>query len=121
MNFYQCEDCGNIAGLITDNGGKLTCCDKQMAKLEANVMEASKEKHIPVAVKEDGRLKVSVGASPHKMLPEHYTYWVAVTTADRDEFVYLKPGMVPEATFPYLGKGTVYAYCNVHGLWKSEV
>ncbi|WP_312523301.1 desulfoferrodoxin family protein [Anaerospora sp.] len=121
MVFYQCEHCGNIAGLITDNGGKLTCCDKQMAILEANVTEASEEKHIPVAVKEDNTLQVSVGASPHKMLPEHYTYWVAVATDNRDEFVYLKPGMEPVATFPYTGKGTVYAYCNIHGLWKSEV
>lgn len=121
MVFFQCEHCGNIAGLITDNGGKLACCDQQMAKLEANVTVASEEKHIPVAVKEDGVLKVSVGASPHKMLPEHYTYWVAVAADDKEEFVYLKPGMEPKAEFSDVDKAVVYAYCNVHGLWKTEV
>ena len=36
---------------------------------------------------------------------------------------YLKPGEAPEARF-HLGedgKATVYAYCNLHGLWKAEL
>ena len=34
---------------------------------------------------------------------------------------YLKPGEEPTKTFckKFADHGTVYAYCNLHGLWKA--
>jgi len=32
---------------------------------------------------------------------------------------YLKPGDAPKAEF-HAASGTVYAYCNLHGLWKAD-
>ncbi len=36
----------------------------------------------------------------------------------------LKPGEKPEGVFPlgdYKGKVHVYEYCNLHGLWKTDI
>ena len=47
--FYICEHCGNIVGKIHDSGVPLVCCGQKMTQIEAGVVEASREKHIPVA------------------------------------------------------------------------
>ena len=47
--FYICETCGNLIGMIHSSGVNVVCCGKKMTELEAGVVEASREKHIPVA------------------------------------------------------------------------
>ena len=121
MDFYRCEHCGNIVAVIKNGGGQLICCGEPMKKLEANVTDASQEKHVPVAVREGGRLKVSVGSAAHPMTAEHLIEWIAVVSEGKNELVYLKAGMEPKAEFADVpAKATVYAYCNLHGLWKTE-
>lgn len=118
--FYRCERCGNIVAMIKAGGGTLTCCGQAMTKLEANTADASKEKHVPVVTKEDGKITVTVGAAPHPMLAEHHIEWIALATEDSVEIKYLKPGEAPKAEFAGAAAGTVYAYCNLHGLWRAE-
>lgn len=121
MDFYRCEHCGNIVAVVKNGGGKLICCGEPMKKLEANVTDASQEKHVPVAVKEGNTLKVSVGSAAHPMTAEHLIEWIAVASEGKNEFVYLKAGMEPKAEFADVpAQATVYAYCNLHGLWKTE-
>jgi len=36
------------------------------------------------------------------------------------EITYLEPGMEPKAEFNETESGTVYEYCNLHGLWKVD-
>jgi superoxide reductase len=55
------------------------------------------------------------------MLPEHHIEWIALVTDEKVELVYLKPGMEPKAEFAEVSSGTVYEYCNLHGLWKAEI
>lgn len=117
---YRCEVCGNIVVKIKNGGGTLSCCGKPMVKLEANTVEASTEKHIPVVTNEDGRIKVTVGSVLHPSLPEHYIEWIALVTEDQIQLTYLKPGMDPVAEFEEVRTGTVYEYCNIHGLWKTD-
>lgn len=51
----------------------------------------------------------------------HYIEWVALEAAGRLEIHYLKPGQAPTTFFAGGVKtGIVYAYCNLHGLWKAE-
>lgn len=116
--FYRCEICGNIVVLIKNGGGTLTCCDQTMTKLEANITDGAKEKHVPLINKVDGKIKAEIGSTLHPMLDEHHIEWVALSTDDKTEIVYLKPGMEPKAEFAEVGSGTVYEYCNLHGLWK---
>jgi len=118
--FYRCEICGNMVALIKKGDGTLTCCDQAMTKLEPNTTDGAKEKHVPVITKENGKVKVVIGSTLHPMLPEHYIEWIALDTGEKTEIVYLKPGMEPKAEFADATRGTVYEYCNLHGLWKAS-
>lgn len=120
IDFYRCNVCGNIVALIKVGGGTLVCCGQNMQKLEANSTEASQEKHVPVITKEDGKIKVAVGSVLHPMAPEHFIEWIALVVDDKVEFKFLKPGDEPKAEFGEVKTGTVFAYCNQHGLWKAE-
>ncbi|MGE4485855.1 MAG: desulfoferrodoxin [Oscillospiraceae bacterium] len=120
VEFYRCEICGNIVALIVKGGGTLVCCGQTMTKLEANTTDAALEKHVPVVAKEGGKIKVSVGSTLHPMLPEHYIQWIALVSGEKVEFRFLKPGEEPKAEFDAVESGTVYEYCNLHGLWKAD-
>lgn len=120
VDFYRCEVCGNIVSLIKKGGGTLTCCGQAMTKLVANSTDAAKEKHVPVVTKESGKIKVSIGSTLHPMLPEHHIEWIALVCGDKVEFKFLKPGDEPKSEFGEVESGTVFAYCNLHGLWKAE-
>ncbi|HHV59822.1 MAG TPA: desulfoferrodoxin [Clostridiaceae bacterium] len=119
--FYQCGICGNMVGLIKDGGGQLVCCGQPMNKLEANTVDASREKHVPVAVRKDGKIYVDVGSVLHPMTKEHYIEWIAVVSDDGTERISLAPGNEPKAVFCDRKNAEVYAYCNLHGLWKSVI
>lgn len=91
--------------------------------LEANTTDAATEKHVPVVESQrDGHvLCVTVGEVEHPMEEKHYIEWIALEADDRLEVHHLKPGQTPRVFFPAGPKnGTVYAYCNLHGLWKAD-
>ncbi len=116
--FYYCEKCGNIVELIKDGGGELVCCGEPMIKFDANTVDASYEKHIPVVTREDGKLSIVVGSTIHPMTEKHYIEWIAVVTDHGVERISLSPGDEPKAVFCDKPDVDVYAYCNLHGLWK---
>jgi superoxide reductase len=120
IEFYRCEKCGNIVVKIKNGGGTLTCCGEAMKKLSANTTEASLEKHVPAVTREDGRIKVTVGSTLHPMLPEHHIEWIALVSGERVEFKFLQPGEEPAAVFEEAESGSIYEYCNLHGLWKTD-
>ena len=118
--FYRCSICGNLVGMIHNGGGELVCCGQPMVKLEANTVDASHEKHVPKVTKEIDEIVVQVGEVPHPMTQEHYIQWIALVTDDTTVRVSLEPGADPQAVFCEAEHGEVYAYCNLHGLWKTE-
>ena len=120
--FYICEHCGNLIGMIHDAGVPMMCCGQKMTKLEAGTVEASREKHIPVATVEGNTVKVIVGEVAHPMAPEHSILWVYLETDKGGHRKALKPGESPEVCFALCCERpiAVYAYCNLHGLWKAE-
>jgi len=120
FEIYRCKVCGNMVLLVKKGGGTLTCCGENMEKLEANKVDASLEKHVPVVIREDGRIRVEVGSTLHPMIPEHYIEWIALVSGDRVEFKYLEPGEDPIAEFEDAELGTVFEYCNIHGLWRKD-
>jgi len=120
--FLLCHTCGNLVGFVHDTGVPIICCGEPMEVLVPNTVDASQEKHVPAAHREDGALYVRIGSEPHPMLPEHYITWIAVADGDRTTRVSLSPGQAPEAEFTVSdGPLTVYEYCNLHGLWATEV
>jgi len=121
--FYICEKCGNTVGMIHSSGVPLMCCGQKMAKLEAGTVEASKEKHIPVATVEGNTVKVSVGSVEHPMTEEHSILWVYLQTSKGGQRKCLEVGKAPVVTFALADEEplAVYAYCNLHGLWMAEI
>ena len=90
--------------------------------VEPNTTDAATEKHVPVVEQQrDGHvLNVTVGEVEHPMTEEHYIEWIALEAEGRLEIHYLKPGQTPTTFFAGGVKaGIVYAYCNLHGLWKA--
>ena len=121
VEFYCCGVCGNLVELINKGGGQLVCCGKPMVKLEPNTNDASQEKHVPVAVRKDGKITVEVGSVIHPMTEEHFIEWIALVSDEGVERVHLSPEDDPEAEFNDVKDGSVYAYCNLHGLWKADL
>lgn len=121
--FYVCEHCGNIVGMVHDAGVPMMCCGQKMTKLEPGVVEASHEKHIPVVTREGDTVKVTVGSVNHPMAEEHHIAWVYLQTCRGGQRKCLKVGSDPVVTFALCDETpvAVYAYCNLHGLWKADV
>ncbi|MCR4441010.1 MAG: desulfoferrodoxin family protein [Peptococcaceae bacterium] len=66
-------------------------------------------------------MHVGVGSLPHPMKDEHYIEWIAVVTGSGTERISLLPGDEPKAVFCGRPNPKVYAYCNLHGLWKTDL
>ena len=121
--FYICRTCGNLVNVINASGVPMMCCGKPMEALEPNTVEASGEKHIPAVTVEEGAVHVMIGSVEHPMVDIHYIEWVYLQTENGGQRINLKPNQEPKVTF-LLGNEkpvAVYAYCNLHGLWKTEL
>ena len=125
LTIYMCETCGNLIAMLEDSGVTPMCCGDEMAVPPANKDDGgSTEKHVPVMHREGDTVTVNVGVAPHPMTGAHYVAWVALCTCCGIYFRRLEPGEAPEAKFTLQPKEkvtAVYAWCNVHGLWKLEV
>jgi len=118
---FKCETCGNIIESLFDGGGgPIACCGKPATLMEANTVDAAKEKHVPVIEKIPGGYKVSVGSVPHPMEEKHYIMWIQLIAGDMSLTKFLKPGEQPVAEFKTdAASVTAREYCNLHGLWKA--
>lgn len=120
--FFKCNHCGNVIVKVVDAGVPVVCCGEKMEELVPNTVDASGEKHLPVVtVLDNNSIKVEVGSVHHPMLPEHHISFVYVETENGGIQVNLKDK--PEAVI-FLGEEkaiAVYEYCNLHGLWKTEL
>lgn len=122
MKFYKCRHCGQIVAIIEPTGVDIICCGDPMDEMVANTTDAAVEKHVPEYKIENGKLHVSIGSVDHPMTPEHFIKWVYVETGHGSYLKELHPAEKPHVTFE-LAEGEspccVYAYCNLHGLWKK--
>ena len=108
VKFYKCRHCGNVIHKLVDSKVPVVCCGEQMQELIPNTVDASNEKHVPVVTRlDDCSIKVEVGSVAHPMLPEHF-----IAFKDKPEAVICTCNGKPKA---------VYEYCNLHGLWKTEL
>ena len=121
--FYICEKCGNLVEKIEDSGVPMVCCGQKMSEIVAGTVEASREKHIPVASVENDVVNVVVGSIEHPMAEEHSILWIELVSDKGVQRKHLKPGEAPKVSFALAGEKplAVYAYCNLHGLWKVEI
>ena len=123
MQFFICEECGNLMGALHFSGAPMTCCGQKMKELSANTSDGAKEKHVPAVTVEDDLVTVEIGSVPHPMTDAHYIAWIYLQTEKGGQRKNLKPGDEPKAVFALHDDKVVavYEYCNLHGLWKKEV
>ena len=121
--FYICEKCGNLVELIDESGVPMVCCGQKMIELKPEAVEASREKHIPEYEINKNEVKVVVGSVLHPMAEEHSILWVAVRTDKGMHRKELEVGKSPETVFALHGEKPleILAYCNLHGLWKTDL
>jgi superoxide reductase len=122
MKFYICRHCGNIIAKVKDSGVPVMCCGEAMAELIPGTSDGAAEKHVPVWKAEGNKVIVSVGAVPHPMTEAHHIEWIAIQTKFGNQRKALQPGGKPEVCFAVCEGDevqAVYAFCNIHGLWKA--
>lgn len=121
LKVYRCASCGQMLLSLKDSACTPMCCGAPMEQLVAGATDGAAEKHVPVVSVSGESVEVTVGSVEHPMLEKHSIQWIAYTDGTTLELRHLKPGEAPRASFERLGDGgTVYEYCNLHGLWKAE-
>ncbi len=124
IKFYICRHCGNIIAYAKDVGVPVMCCGDFMEELVPNTVDASAEKHVPVVKVEGAKVLVNVGSAPHPMTDAHLIEWVVLQTKQGNQRKALKAGSEPKVCFAICECDeveAVYAYCNLHGLWKTAL
>ncbi len=122
QKFYICPHCGNIIAKVNDSGVPVVCCGQRMEEIIPSSTDAATEKHVPVYTVEGNLVKVTVGSVTHPMTAEHYIQWILLQTKNGNQRVVLTPTSAPSATFAIIDGDeveAVYAYCNLHSLWKA--
>lgn len=122
--FFLCTTCGNVVIKFIDSGVDLHCCGKTMHELTPATTDSGMEKHLPaVECEVNGAVRVKVGSMPHPMTPGHHIVFIYLETEHGGQVKYLMPDDAPETVF-FCGDDkpvAVYEYCNIHGLWKTEI
>lgn len=124
MKVFKCAKCGNIVSYLNKDKCDVKCCGEAMVELVPNTSDGAGEKHVPVVNLDGNIVKVEVGSVEHPMLEAHYIQWIAIETTQGRQRKTLTPEDKPAAEFA-LVEGekllAVYEYCNLHGLWKTEL
>lgn len=124
QKFYICKHCGNIIGLINNAGVPLICCGEKMSELVPNTSDAAQEKHLPVVSIDGNIVTVEIGSVPHPMTEEHYIDWVYLMTSKGGQRKSFKHTDKPSLKFALTDDDEpliAFAYCNLHGLWMTEL
>ena len=109
--FYVCPICGNI--IHSTGSAVVSCCGVTLPPLEAE--EADDDHAVTIEQVEDEQF-VTVH---HPMTKEHFISFLAYVTCDRVQLVKLYPEGEPQTRLQMRGLGTLYYYCNRHGLYKK--
>ena len=120
--FFKCRHCGNVIHKVVDSRVPVVCCGEQMQELIPNTVDASNEKHVPAVTRiSDCKILVKIGSEPHPMTPEHHICFIYVETENGGIRVDLKDKPEAEICICSGKPVAVYEYCNLHGLWKTEL
>ena len=121
MKIYKCRKCGQVLISVNEKCDGVGCCGMDAVLLKAGEVDAAVEKHVPVYNLENNILNVQVGEVIHPMEEDHFIEFILYEYEGGFDVAKLTSGMEPKASFSYKGKGTLYEYCNKHGLWKKDV
>ncbi len=123
QKFFICNHCKNLIGMVDNMGVPVVCCGEPMVELVANTTDAATEKHVPVVTVDGDCINVSVGSTIHPSEEAHYIDFIYVQTENGGQRKKIGPGKTPQASFKLVDDKAiaVFEYCNLHGLWKTEL
>ncbi|MER2139733.1 MAG: desulfoferrodoxin family protein, partial [Succiniclasticum sp.] len=84
----------------------------------------SREKHVPVVSVAESIVTVKIGSAEHPMTTAHHISWIYLQTQKGGQRRALTIDDKPEARFALIDGDkpvAVFAYCNLHGLWVTEL
>lgn len=111
--FYVCPVCGNA---IHSTGDALvSCCGITLPGLEAE--ETDGEHMLTVETLENEHFLTM----HHPMTKAHFISFAACVTADCVQMVKFYPEGAAGTRMQIRGHGTIYWYCNRHGLFKKKL
>lgn len=118
----KCLNCGATVKVIKDctcsSDCGIKCCGEKMQVLTPNSVDAAAEKHVPTYEVKDGKIYLTVN---HVMDEDHFIEWASIVYDNKEKTKYFKPGETATMHCKYVPGAKLYAYCNKHGLWSSEV
>lgn len=117
MNFYRCNDCGQVIKKYIDNEKVVTCCNEPMMLLEPSLVEANDEVH-QVHVRHVGNF-VNIHLPNHPMKAVHHIAFITLKTNRNHQTIPIALNMKPEVTFVVDFEEhieSIYVYCSIHGL-----
>ena len=119
----KCNKCGALIRVFDDckcsGDCGIKCCGEKMQIIEPNLEGASLEKHMPTYEKKGDYIYVKLN---HVMEEEHYIKFISLVTEHEEFTLKLEPSFpAAEAKFPYIPVSIIYSYCNIHGIYKTEV
>ena len=111
--FYVCPICGNA--IHTLGNTVVSCCGITLPALE--VEEADEDHTVSIENVEDEHF-ITIH---HPMTKAHYISFVAYVSSDRIQMVKLYPEGIAQTRLQLRGFGTLYWYCNQHGLFRKKI
>ena len=111
--FYVCPVCGNAIHSLGST--VVSCCGITLPALEAE--EADEDHRMTIENVEDEHF-ITIR---HPMTKAHSISFVAYVTADRFQMVKLYPEGNAQTRLQLRGLGTLYYYCNRHGLFRRKM
>ena len=121
--FYLCQQCDNLLFATIASGIIPYCCGEEMTLLSPNITDGAHEKHLPVVeLMTLHTALIAVGAQPHPMTPQHNIRFICLITTTECIIHYLEEHQNPSVQITFNGKPlAAYAYCNLHGLWRTDI
>lgn len=110
---YVCPICGNVIHSMGE--ASVSCCGVTLPAIEA---EACDSDHELLIEKIEDEYLITM---EHAMQKQHYISFFAYVTTDKFEIIKLYPEEAASKRFRIRGHGTIYAYCNRHGLMQKRV
>ncbi|WP_286684671.1 helix-turn-helix domain-containing protein [Collinsella sp. UBA1693] len=110
--FYVCPICGNVVHAMGE--GSFSCCGSQLLPQEA---ETPDDAHAFTIERIEDDWYVTLD---HPMTKQHFISFAAYVTTDGLHLKKLYPEMQAQARFHITGPGTIYLFCNRHGLFAQR-
>ena len=110
---HVCPICGNVVHAL--GNALVSCCGVTLPALEAE--EGDDDHGVSIERVEDEQFLTVA----HPMTKAHFISFMAFVTCDRMQLVKLYPEGNAETRMQLRGRGSLYLYCNRHGLFRKKI